>query len=266
MLVGAALLVSVLPARAAGVPAASPEQRFREATSLARRGDVPAALTVYRELAAGGHESGSLYWNWAQAAQARGAVGEALWALLRGREVEPGDAAAAREIERLRSAANLDPAELSPSPLSGVGRLGRRFHLSILAALLLLASLGAHVAARVARAWRWPVAAAWSCLVLGTATAVVVWLGAMAPPAAVVVRRGVPLADAASPTASALATMREGEVVPVLDASGPYLRVQDSSGAGGWVRAEDVRRLDQPPPPPRRQRSSDAWFRGSRNN
>ena len=240
----AAMLVSVLPAR--GAPA-DPEQRFRDATSLARSGDAAAAIAVYRELAAAGRESGSLYWNWAQAAEARGAAGEALWALLRGREVEAGDAAAGREIERLRSALNLDPAELSPSPLAPVARAARRLHLGALAALLLLASLAAHAGARFARTLRWPVPAAWVSLVLGTAAATVVVLGSLAPPTAVVLRRDAPLVDAASPTASALGAMREGEVVPVLDASGPYIRVQDSSGARGWAHADDVRRLDRAP-------------------
>ncbi len=231
-LVGIALLGSFLPARPASASTEA-EQRFREATSLARSGDYPGAEVVYRQLAATGHESGSLYWNWAQAAQGRGALGEGLWALLRGREVEPGDPTAVREIERLRAGLNLDPAELSPSPLAGVGRLARRLHLALVAVILLVASLAAHVTARLARALRGPVAAAWLCLVLGTVAALVVWLGSLAPPTAVVVRRGVPLTDAAAATASVLGTMREGEVVPVLEISGPYLRVQDSSGARG---------------------------------
>jgi uncharacterized protein YgiM (DUF1202 family) len=61
---------------------------------------------------------------------------------------------------------------------------------------------------------------------------------------AIVVRRDAQLLDAASPTASVLGTMREGEAVPVLDVSAEYLHVQDSSGARGWVLAEDVRRFD----------------------
>ena len=43
-----------------------------------------------------------------------------------------------------------------------------------------------------------------------------------------------------------MGTLREGEVVPVLEASGDYLRVEDSSGARGWALAADVRRLDGP--------------------
>jgi hypothetical protein len=246
---GAALAAPASAARATGAATAGPEQRFREAASLARGGDFPAAVTIYREMASDGHESGSLYWNWAQAAQARGAIGEALWALLRGREVEPGDSAAGREIERLRSALNLDPAELSPSPLAGLNHLARRLRLALLAVVLLVASIGAHVTAKLARALRWPVSAAWCSFVLGGVAALFVWLGSLAPPTAVVVRRNVPMADAASPSASVLGNMREGEVVPVLDVSGPYLRVQDSSGARGWVLGEDVRRLDVPPAP-----------------
>mgnify|MGYP003455732633 CR=1 FL=1 len=44
---------------------------------------------------------------------------------------------------------------------------------------------------------------------------------------------------------------REGEVVPVLEASGAWLRVEDNAGARGWAHSEDVRRLDAPPGPAR---------------
>ena len=244
LLVGAVLAGVALSAWGAVARAADPDQRFREAPALARAGDTEGAVAIYRQLAVSGHESGSLYWNWAQAAQGRGALGEALWALMREREVEPGDTAAGREIERLRTVLNLDPAELSPSPLASVGRLVRRLHLALLAAILLAGSLGAHAFARFARPLRGPVAAAWTSLALGTVAALGVWLGSLTPPVAIVVRRDAQLLDAASPTASVLGTMREGEAVPVLDVSAEYLHVQDSSGARGWVLAEDVRRFD----------------------
>ena len=243
----AGLLVAV--AVAAQAPARSPsaEERFREATRQLHAGDAERAIAAYRELAATGIESGSLYWNWAQAAAARGAVGEALWALLRGREAGGSDAAAAREIERLRQVANLDTAELAPDPLAAVARLTATLHLDLLALTLLAASLVAHALARAFPAARWPVAAAWLTLALGLGAATVVLVASRARPTAVVVHRGVPLADAASPSAAVLATLREGEVVPVLSTSGSYLRVQDSSGARGWVTADDVWRLDRPP-------------------
>ena len=238
---GALLLVT-----AVGL-AATPETRFKEATQLAQKGDYLGAIAIYGELAAAGQESGSLYWNWAHAAEARGSIGEALWALLRAREVEPGDGGVAREIERLRQAANLDRAELAPVPLAALARMARRARLPLLAVSLLVLSLVAHVVSRLARAWRWPVAVSWVSLTLGLVTAATVWLGASASPTGVVVRRGAPLCDAASPTASILVTLREGEVVPVLGSSGGYLRVQDSSGSRGWVVAEDVWRLDRAP-------------------
>jgi hypothetical protein len=64
---------------------------------------------------------------------------------------------------------------------------------------------------------------------------------AFARPTGAVVRRGAPLLDAASPTAEAVGTLREGEVVPILERSGDYVRVEDSSGARGWAVATDVR-------------------------
>jgi hypothetical protein len=50
---------------------ASADGRFDEANELARAGDYPAAIRTYADLAAAGHESASLYWNWAQASAAR---------------------------------------------------------------------------------------------------------------------------------------------------------------------------------------------------
>ena len=65
------------------------------------------------------------------------------------------------------------------------------------------------------------------------------------------VRRGAPLLPAASPTAEAAGALREGEVVPILDRSGGYVRIEDSSGARGWALGDDVRDLDAGPPAPK---------------
>jgi hypothetical protein len=226
-------------------PAAPPET-FRRANELARGGDYPKAIALYGELAAGGAESASLYWNWGQAAAARGAIGEAFWALLRARELSPGDRAVAREIERLREAANLDPAELAPEPLAAVARFVRRFRLDLVGLGLLAASLVVHAVLRI-RGARFSPAAVWTLLALGLACAAAPLAATLARPTGVVVRRQAPLADAASPTAEAIGALREGEVVPILEASGDYLRVEDSSGARGWALADDVRPLDRAP-------------------
>lgn len=237
------LLLGLLASQAL---AASPDERFRSAGALARAGDYPGAIAVYRELAASGVESGSLYWNWAQAAQARGATGEAMWALLRARDVDPGDRALAREIDHLRTAANLDAAEIAPEPLHAAARFAQRFRLDLLAALLLAASLLAHGAARALPLARWPVPATWGTFAAGLLLALVPLLGSRARPTAVVVTRGAPLLDAASPTATTLGTLREGEVVPVLERGGDYVRLEDSAGARGWAHVEDVRPLERP--------------------
>jgi hypothetical protein len=232
-ILGSLLLASTL---AAAPPAA---ERFREAGERARAGDTPKALEIYRDLAGSGVESAALYWNWAQAAEARGAQGEALWALMRAREVAPGDRAVEREIERLRQVANLDPAEIAPDPLASVARTARRFRLDLVACLLLAISVATHGVLR----WRRgaPFARmAWTALALGLAVAAVPIAGSYARPTGVVVRRGAPVLDAASPTAESIGSLREGEVVPVLESSGGYVRVEDSSGVRGWAAAADV--------------------------
>ena len=228
--------------------AATPQARFRRAGELARAGDYPRAIAIYQELAASGRESASLYWNWAQAASARGSVGEALWGLLRARELDPTDRAVAREIDRLRESANLDRAELAPDPLASLSRASRRFRLDLIAVLLLAASLAAHAGIKWRRAIRLA-PLAWASLVLGLAVASIPIAGSFARPTGAVVRRGAPLLDAASPTAEAVGTLREGEVVPLLEVSGGYIRIEDSSGARGWALATDVRALDAAPRP-----------------
>ena len=235
---GALLLASSLAA--APPPAVD---RFRDANERARAGDTLKALEIYRSLADAGTETAALYWNWAQAAEARGAQGEALWALLRAREIAPGDRAVGREVERLREAANLDPAEIAPDPLAAVARTARRFRLDVLACLLLAISLAAHAALRWRRTGPPLARMAWAALALGLAVAVVPVAGAYARPTGVVVRRSAPVLDAASPTAESIGTLREGEVVPVLERSGDYVRVEDSSGVRGWAAAADVSAL-----------------------
>jgi hypothetical protein len=237
---------------AAGPAFAAPGQdRFREANDLVRSGDYPKAIALYGELAASGQESASLYWNWAQAATARGAQGEALWALLRARELDPGDRAVGRDLERLREALNLDRAEIAPEPLAAAGRIARRFRLDVTALALLGLSLLAHGLARARPGLRPAGTAAVAALVLGLLVAGVPVAASFARPTAAVVRRGAPLLDAASPTAEATGSLREGEVVPVLEASGSWLRVEDNAGARGWAHVDDARRLDAPPGPPR---------------
>ena len=240
---GALVLVTIASQAASN----DPQARFREANSLVRAGDLPAGIAAYRALATAGCESTSLYWNWAQAESARGGVGAALWALLRARELTPTDAAIGRELEHLRQAANLDAAELAPEPLSDLARNVHRFHVPVLALLLLIASLAFHGLARAWRLTRWPVLGAWSAAALGSAAIALTLLAETARPTGVVVRRGAALLDAASPVAAPLVTLREGEVVPILAESGGYLRVQDSSGARGWASRDDVFRLDRPP-------------------
>lgn len=247
-----ATFVAAAPAPAAAAdppPTQGADAQFRAANELVRTGDYPRALAAYAGLARTGSESTSLYWNWAQAASGRGAAAEALWALLRARELDPADRAVARDIERLREALNLDAAEIAPEPLAAAARLSRRYRLDLLAATLLVLSLALHGWARLHRGTRRGGAAAAIVLALGAVAAAGPIAGSFARPTAVVVQRGAPLFDAASPDAEPAGQLREGEVVPLLDASGEWFRVEDNAGARGWARARDVWRLDRPAPP-----------------
>lgn len=241
-----ALLLAAALAANAQESESDPGARFREANAAARGGDYVAAVDGYRALAAEGHEAGSLYWNWGQAALARGRHGEALWALLRGRELDPGDDRLGAEIDRVRAAASLEPAEIAPEPLAGVARSARRWRLDLLALLLLAASVVLHAVARRRRGW--VVGAAWATGALALLVALPPLAALTTRPTAVVVTADAPLLDAASPTAENLGTLREGEVVPVLAESAGFLRLEDSSGARGWAHSADVWPLGAPPP------------------
>ena len=244
---GAVLALFATAALAPSLFAASADERFDEANDLARAGDYPGAIRVYSDLAASGNESASLYWNWAQASIARGEPGEALWALLRARELDPGDRAVRRDVERLREALNLDPAEIAPEPLASAARLARRYRLDLVAALLLGLSLGAHALEKLRPGSRLAAPVAWITLGLGLLAAAAPAAGMLARPTGAVVRRGAPLLDAASPSAEVIGSLREGEVVPVLKPGGDWLHIEDASGARGWAHLADVRRLDSPP-------------------
>ncbi len=244
------MVFGVLAILSPALAAETSDERFDEANDLALTADYPKAIAIYRELAASGHESASLYWNWAQAASARGAQGEALWALLHARELDPGDRAVRRDVEKLRELMNLDPAEIAPEPLAGAARLGRRYRLDVVAALLLALSLLAHAIARLRPGSRWAVPGAWAALGLGLLVAAAPVAGMLARSTGTVIRRGAPLLDAASPSAEAIGALREGEVVPILEPSGDWLRIEDASGARGWAHVSDVRRLDVPPAGP----------------
>lgn len=240
-------VAQLLVLAAAPLLAQAPEQRFRAANAEARGGDLPRALLVYRELAVAGHESASLYWNWGQAAAARQAHGEALWALLRARELDPSDRALAREIERVRGLAGLDAAELTPEPLEPLRRLSGRWRLDLAAVCLLAASVLLHGLARRAGGTALLTRGAWAALLGGVLLALPPLLAAGVRPTAVVVVRGAPLLAAAAESAEPVGTLREGEVVPVLERSAAFLRVEDSSGARGWAREGDVWGLERPP-------------------
>ena len=247
----AALLVLLAVAIAGPALADPAEDRFRQANDLVRAGDYPRAVALYQQIASSGQESASLYWNWAQAAAARGAQGEALWALLRARELDPGDRAVARDVQRLREALNLDPAEIAPEPLAAAGRFARRFRLDLVALALFAISVLAHGLLRLGSGRRVAGRVAWSAVGLGLLAAAVPVAASFARPTAAVVRRGAPLLDSASPTAETTGSLREGEVVPILESSGEWVRVEDNAGARGWAHVADARRLDVPPEPPR---------------
>ena len=153
-----------------------------------------------------------------------------------------------RDVERLREALNLDRAEIAPEPLAAAGRFARRFRLDLVA-LALLAALRRRSRASPAarrrpgggqrRAW----AASSSASSPLPSRSPRPSRGPRPPWCAGAPRSSTPPRPRPTPTGS----LREGEVVPVLETSGDWLRVEDNAGARGWAHAADVRRLDGAP-------------------
>jgi len=226
------ILLGALPVRAQVPDNAAIFRSGNEKASLSRWDE---AIEAYAKLDEEGVRAPALYWNWAQAAGASGLKGEALWALLNAQEQAPRDASIKREMERLRGELGLDPSEMSLGFLGELRALARRFRFDAVAIALMIASLAA-VSRRKPRV-------ALACFLVGLVMVSPFFAAPWREPRAVVIRKDAPLVDAPSLDAVALATLREGEVVPVLEQEGDYFRIQDASGARGFAHNRDVRRI-----------------------
>ena len=229
------LLATLLLAPSAGAQTEAPTVGFRRGNENAARGRWEDAIVEYGRLAKEGVRAPSLYWNWAQAAAANGRKGEALWALMRARELAPTDAFMIREVERLRSELGLDPSEISLGFLGDLRMAARRFRCDGLAiAAFLFSSI-------VLMGNRKRTTLSLGSFAIGLLLAAPFLFGPWREPRAVVAQKDAPLMDAARNDAVALANLREGEVVPLLGEEGEYVRIQDASGARGFAHQNDVR-------------------------
>lgn len=226
------ILLGVLPVSAQSPDSAALFRSGNEKASLSRWDE---AIESYVKLDEAGVRSPALYWNWAQAAGASGLKGEALWALLSAQELAPRDASINREMERLRGELGLDPSEMSLGFWGELRALARRFRLDAAAIALMIVSLAA-----VFRRQPW---GALACFLVGLVMLFPLFAAPWRQARAVVIQKDAPLIDAPSLDAVALATLREGEVVPVLGQEGDYVRIQDASGARGFADNRDVRRI-----------------------
>lgn len=234
--VGLALWATLL-AGLAFAQSETPSAVFRRGNENAARSRWDDAIAEYNRLAHDGLRAPSLYWNWAQAASANGRKGEALWALLRGRELTPGDAGMIREVERLRSELGLDPSEVSLGFLGDLRSLARRFRFDALA----MVAFALSIALALKRGPRSPLSLA--ALLVGLLFGAPFVAGSWSESRGVVVQKDAPLMDAPRNDAVALANLREGEVVPLLGEEGDYVKLQDASGARGFAHKNDVRKI-----------------------
>ena len=251
---GGALAALVLPwPRRARADATAAAERFREAGERVRAGDSPKA---HRDLPRAGRlgprerarSTGTGRRPPRRAARPERRCGPCCAA----RELDPGDRALPREIERLREAANLDPAEIAPEPLAVLARVSRRFHLGWLA-LALAAVVGGRARRRALRcppALAGPHARPGPRLALALLAAAVPVAGALRPahgggrpPGRAAARRRLAHRRSRSARCARGGRCRCSSGAP------RYLRVEDSSGARGWAHADDVWPLDRRPQP-----------------
>jgi hypothetical protein len=237
---GGWVLVTLLWVPFAEAQAEAPTVVFRRGNENAAHSRWDDAILEYGRLAESGVGAPSLYWNWAQAASASGRKGEALWALMRARDLTPTDTSMIRETERLRGELGLDPSEMSLGLLGDLRMLARRFRFDGLA----IAALFLSVLALLGKKPR--ASLSLGSLLLGLLLATPSFLGSWREPRGVVVQKDAPLVDAPRTDALALANLREGEVVPLLGEEGDYVRIQDASGARGFAHKNDVRKVGMP--------------------
>ena len=210
---------------------------FRTANESAARSRWDEAITGYSQLRSDGLKAPSLFWNWSQAASASGRKGEARWAMLQAQELTPGDPSVGRELDRLRAELGLDPSEVSLGLWGDLRILARRLRLDLLATLLLALSIAVLAGSRPRTSL------SLGFFVSGLLLIAPSWGGVLRGPRGVVVQKDAPLRDMAGAAALALASLREGEVVPVLGEEGEFVRIQDASGARGYAHKNDVRKL-----------------------
>jgi hypothetical protein len=216
----------------------SPDVVFKRGNESAAMGRWDDAVSEYAALARRDVRSPSLFWNWSQASAATGRKGEALWALLRAQELAPGDPNVARDIDRLRGELGLDSSEISLGFWGDVRRTARRFRFDVIALCLLVLSMAAMLGSRPRRFL------SLATLVGGLLLISPYFANTWREPRGVVVQKDAPLLDGARSDAVALANLREGEVVPLLEDAGEHLRIQDASGARGFAHKSDVRTLE----------------------
>ncbi len=178
----------------------------------------------------------SVYWNWAQAASARGRKGEALWALLCAQALSPTDSSIGRELERLRAELGLDPSEVSLGLVGDARVMALRLRFDWLAVAAFLLSMISLFRKEPRRSLSLV-----SSLV-GVLLISPVLAASLGERRGVVVQKDAPLVDRPSQDAVALANLREGEVVPLLGEERDYLRIQDASGARGFAHQNDVQK------------------------
>ncbi len=230
------LLVTLL-ASLASAQAEAPSAIFRRGNEQAAKSRWDDAIVEYGRLVKEGVRAPSLYWNWAQAASASGRRGEALWAFMNARELTPGDASTIREVERVRGELGLDPSEISLGALGDLRMLARRFRFDFLALAAFLVSAISVITRRPSLAF------SRLGFLVGLLFAAPFLTGSWRDPHGVVVQKDAPLVDAPRTDAVALANLREGEVVPILEDAGEYVKIQDASGARGFAHKDDVRRI-----------------------
>jgi hypothetical protein len=213
---------------------------FRRGNEHAARSRFDDAIADYEQLQGRGVSSPALYWNWAQAAAGAGRNGESLWAQLRAQDLAPPDRTTIDEVERLRLELGLDRSEISRGFAGDARLLARRFHLPLFAIVTFLISGGLAIGRRENRS------ISFSVFAVGLLLIAPGLLGMLREPRGVVVKKEGQLLDIPRGDAVALATLREGEVVPILAVEGDYFKIQDASGARGFAHRNDVRPLENP--------------------
>lgn len=220
---------------------------FDAANKLYEQGKFADAIQAYHKMIQAGETTAAVYFNLGNACFKDQRLGEAIASYRLAKRLAPRDPEIQANLRFVRDAAGTHAEDLQPWWIGWAQHLsGKEWAWLVTLGVWLTAGLG--VLRKMKQEWqpvlKWPFDLTLCALLFCLAGGGLAWWGQYGRAAAVVkvkeavVRYG-PLDDSQSAF-----TLSDGTEVVVTDQKDGWWRVQDGQGKSGWVKDEEVQRLD----------------------